>query len=165
MPRKKAAEGSHTAPKKIFRRRTVEPAIDEEEILRLKRILAQEEHLESDMRRDMEDIIRNRDRALSKQLKYMEERNKRLLMWIGVTFFMLVIVIFWVAGLKATTSPIFQEKSDDRELDIKQTKDDLTRVMDRVINGIDDLKQQANQINASGTPTSSQAFPSVPAGR
>ncbi|MEI6379225.1 MAG: hypothetical protein WCO55_06235 [Candidatus Falkowbacteria bacterium] len=164
MPKKKAAEV--TAPKRVFRRRLVEPTIDEEEIIRLKQLLAQEENLEEDLRRDMEDIIHDRDRALAKQLRYLEDRNKRLMMWIGTIFFMLIIVLFWLAGIRAMASPSFSKKSEPEQIDIGQTKDDLTRVMNRVITGIDDLKKQANQLNTvTGTPTSSEPFPVAPATR
>lgn len=164
MPRKKADNHAKEAPKRIFRRKGIaEPVIDDAEIARLKHILAEEENLEEDLRHDMEQIIRNRDRALAKQLKYIEERNRRMMMWTGVVLFMLIIALFWLASLRATTNSGVSRRQTSEQINTQETKENLTKVMNKVISGIEELKKQSDQINkATGTPSTTAPFTGLP---
>jgi type II secretory pathway component PulM len=163
MLAKKTKEKPIKKAKPIFNRKAAVPDIDEAEIKRLKKLLAEEENLEADLRRDMEQIIKNRDRILAKQIKYIEARNRRLMLWIGVIFIMLILVTFWLASLRASIAPFTRATSLEQKYNTKEIKGNLTETMNKAITTINDLKEVANQIKtATTTVTGTMPEPRLP---
>lgn len=133
---------------------TDEPHISPEELSRLEEILNQEEKHERDLRREMQEIIRTRDKELSRELKGIEERNKRLIMWIGVTLLMTVIVSFWLMNIRAATLATVNAGPKNKNFDVKEAKENLSKTMTDLIERIDDIKAEAEKIKqATSTAT------------
>ena len=149
------------AAKRTWRGRRIEPEIDPAEIERLRDLIGREEMLERDLRRDMEEVVRGRDKRLGRELRQMEERNKRLVMWIGVSFLMLVIVICWVMSLRAMTSDTVKESADLKNFDLAGAKDNLTNNMKDIIADIERIKAEGERLNtaASSSATATSPFP------
>lgn len=130
-----------------------EPIIEPEELRRLEALLAQEVKADHELKQEMHEIISSRDRALNKELKRLEERNKKLIMWIGVILIMVIIAIFWVSNMLATIKPKTDLTAVDTKYDVEEIRRNLTETMGRVVSDIDELKQQAAQLDkSSGTP-------------
>ncbi|MDD4412245.1 MAG: hypothetical protein PHR00_01210 [Patescibacteria group bacterium] len=126
-----------------------EPHISPEELLRLEEILNQEEKHEQDLRREMQEIIRSRDKALSRELKGMEERNKRLIMWIGVTLLMTVIISFWLMNIRAATLATVNAGPKNKNFDVKGARENLSKTMVDLVDRIDNIKAEAEKLKQS----------------
>jgi hypothetical protein len=107
-------------------RRKKSPPIDQADIDRLKLLVETEEHLESSLKQEMQEIIRARDRQLNRELRHSEERNKRLVMWVGVTVIMLIIASFWIANLLTLTTRDLNIDTPPEKIDIEEAKKNLT---------------------------------------
>ncbi|NCN25033.1 hypothetical protein COT94_04490 [Candidatus Falkowbacteria bacterium CG10_big_fil_rev_8_21_14_0_10_37_14] len=140
-------------------RRKKAPPIDPAEIDRLKLLLETEEHLESDLRQEMQEIIKTRDRQITRELRHSEERNKRLVMWVGVTIMMLVIASFWIANLLALTTRDLSIGAKPETIDIEGAKENLTTTMDKVLKDLEAIKREAENLKSTVTSTNDSVFP------
>lgn len=151
--------------RRAWRGKKIEPEINQSDIQRLKDLIDREEILERDLRHDMQELVRGRNKKLVNELKAIEDRNKQLIMWIGVTLLMLIIVIFWIMSLKAVTNDTVKEKVQLRNFDLTNTRDNLTKTMNQVVDDIDRIKAEAAKLNsdssATGTATTSTQLPPV----
>jgi hypothetical protein len=84
----------------------------------------------------------------------MNSKNKRLIMWIGVSLIMLVIVGFWVLSLDWSVERPYAESV--KQIDPKslsEYKDNLDKTFEEVMTQIDQLKVQSVQITSSSEPS------------
>ncbi|MFA6106404.1 MAG: hypothetical protein WC745_01880 [Patescibacteria group bacterium] len=93
------------------------------------------------------------------------EKNKRLVMWSGVTFFMLAIIVIWVLNIKN----IFQATPETAKSDFnwEEISDNFSRSMEEAKKGIDEVKDIASEENATSTPAvlpSDEAASATPSG-
>lgn len=171
MPRGKQIEiKSKAKSKRVLVSRAKKPEINHEEIERIKAMLAAEEGaIEADMRKEMSRMIDERDVQMSRQLGDMNAKNKRLIMWIGVSLIMLMIVIFWVSTLDLAVNRSYAKS--DKQIDKKslsEYKDNLDKTFKEVMTQIDKLKEQSQTLSTSSEPslastTSDNSQQSVPA--
>lgn len=138
-------------------RRKKEPHIDPEEIKRLERLLAEEVEADRDLKEEMRQIIASRSRELNREMKRMEERNRRLIIWIGVTLVMVAVAVFWVANLVSTIRPNAGDLGAVEQFDVEEVKRNLTETMNSVIKNIDELKKQAAELDKSASSSTGTA--------
>ena len=141
MPRRKIGA---EAPRKTSRR--AQPHIELQEIERLKQLLAAEENLEEDLKRQMKQVIEARDRQLARELRRIEDRNKHLIMWIGVIAIMAAIVVFWIASVVATTRKTAGEDWSGQQYDVDAIKANLTDTMSEVIKNLEDIRKESERL-------------------
>lgn len=69
-----------------------------------------------------------------------EVKEKRVVMWLGVSFFMIMIVFFWVITIRQTVvqNPEVNENDDWRDI-----KNELTETMEKAIDNWDETKSAA----------------------
>lgn len=79
------------------------------------------------------------------------ERSKRMIMVAGVTFFMVVIVGFWMFNLKQVFRS--QQPSEAAKLDIDEITENFNKAMAEVGEGLDKFNELKNAINTSATST------------
>ena len=159
MPRRKTA--AETAHKTHSSGQRAAPEINPEEIAQLKRLINEEEDsIERQLRRDMADITRHRERKISHEIKHLEQRNKQLIMWIGVVSLMTVVVVFWLANLQATARRLAVTAAGP-QINIAETKESLTKTMEKVIQGLNDLQTQSQVLDSASSSTSSAATSSA----
>ena len=154
MPRGKVEA---KAPKKTVTRRSsrAQPKIEMAEIERLKQLLANEDDLEQDLKREMKHIVESRDRQLTKELRRIEDRNKHLIMWTGVVLIMAVIVTFWIASVVATTRRTTGEDFTDERYNVEEIKKNLTGTMDKVMKNLEEINKESERLKQqSPAPTS-----------
>lgn len=123
------------------------PEINQAEAERIKVMLEEEEAvIEADLRHEMSRMISEQDVKMSRQLGDMNGRNKRWIMWIGVSLSMLVIVAFWVSTLDFQVNRNYTESS--KQIDPKslaEYKDNLDKTFKEIMTQIDQLKEQSKQ--------------------
>jgi|GEM_PF-3053584 hypothetical protein len=165
MPRRKEETISKTkSPKskvttrKVAVRKKQEPHINEAEIARIKELLEREDSvLEEDLKRDFREILSERDRVLGKHNE-SDRRNKLLIIWIGVSLFMLSIISFWIASFdEIVKRPVMGEKPVIDAVSLDEAKDSLGTSLEQVMAEIDQLKKQANQLEADKAMSSTTA--------
>ena len=123
-----------------------EPRIDPEEIARLHRLLEREERLEEDLRRDMKEAIKNRDKKLVREISKLENKNSRLLLWVMVILIMTIIIAFWVSRFNSLVrKPL--ETGSIKNFDINSVQVNLQDNVERVVKSIDEIKKQAQELN------------------
>ncbi len=78
------------------------------------------------------------------------EKNKRLVMWSGVTFFMLAIVIIWAINIKSVFKAAPETAGSD--FNWEEISENFSRSMEEAKKGIDEVKSIAGEENATTTP-------------
>lgn len=130
------------------RKKNHEPQIDPAEIERLKALIAKEEELETEMKQDLKEAIKNQDKKLIRELHRLENRNRHLIMWIGVAVLMLVVVSFWVSKLDVIVNRPFNNIDETQNFDLGEARANMQSTIQEVIKGIEDIKQQAKELEA-----------------
>lgn len=140
------------------RKKSIEPKIEPEEIERLRTLLAREEELEWEMRQDMREAIKASDKRLLRELHRLENKNRRLLLWIGVTIVMLIIIVFWVSRFDSliVRPPVAATTSN---FDLSSTGLDMQNTVKSVLQSIEEIKTQAKQLDAAAVTDSPAVFP------
>jgi hypothetical protein len=163
MPRRKqeAEEQSKISkakakPRRIAVHRKVAPKVNELEIARIKELLQEEEQvIEADLRKEFKAMLSERDQVFSRQTE-MDAKNKRLIIWIGVTLFMLSIVSFWVSNLDVMIRP--KNVAPGERIDaatLQEAKENIGTNLDQVMKEIDRLKTEAKKLEAENAARSS----------
>lgn len=128
------------------RKHSTEAHIDHEEIARLRELIEREERLEQDLKEEVREVARNRDRKLFRELNRQETKNRRLIMWIGVTIFMLIIFALWASRLTSMVAkPV--DIGATKDFDLTEARDNLQKTVQEVVKGIDEIKKQAKQLD------------------
>lgn len=140
------------------RKKIVEPEIDHADIARLRDLIEREERLEIEMRQDLREAIRSRDKKLIREVSRLEDKNRRLIMWIGVIVIMVVIFGFWISKIgEVINTPLADQSIQNFDL-TEATKNMQTTVND-VVKSIDEIKQEAKKLDeATKNATSSNTF-------
>ncbi len=142
------------------RKKFIEPEINQEEIANLRALLEKEEELEADMKRELREVIKTRDKKLMREFSRLENKNRRLIMWVGVIVLMLAIISFWVSRLDVIiTRPLATDKTQD--FDLSEASTNMQTTAQEVIKSIDEIKKQAQLLEA-GSSTSSQPIKTLP---
>jgi hypothetical protein len=104
-------------------------------------------------------------RRIIKNLKHEDkiDAKKKKIIWVGVSFFMVVIFIFWIINLNKVFKEIKVEndkKSDNLNLD--EVKNNLGAIIDQAKAGLKDLKSPVPDGNAtSSAPVVSSTTPTI----
>jgi hypothetical protein len=133
------------------RKKSTQPQIEPEEIERLKALIEKEEELELQMKQDLREAVRGRDKKLIRELHRLENKNRRLVMWIGVIVLMLAVVAFWVSRLDVIIARPLTSADTSQNIDLSEVQANLQNTVQQVIKSIDEMKQQAAQLNAAST--------------
>jgi len=78
------------------------------------------------------------------------ERDKKLLMWVGVTFIMAIVLVLWIINLKNMFREQARQNQIGKELNIDQISEQFNKTMDEVSTNL-------NQLNEISTATSTLA--------
>ena len=128
------------------RKQSTEAHIDHEEIARLRELIEREERLEEDLKQEVREVARNRDRKLFRELNRQETKNRRLIMWIGVTILMVIIFAIWASRLSLTvTKPL--EIGATQDFDLTEAQNNLQQTVQEVVKSIDEIKTQAKKLD------------------
>lgn len=114
------------------------------ELERLKGILEadDEEVLEQELYE-----VRSQERKQRQKIAEMELHNKRLMIWVIIVFIMVAIAVFWMMNLDIITKrPSEGPVVEMKENKLQGAKQELTDTMDKIRANIDEIKQQAAQI-------------------
>jgi len=167
MPRRKSVAVSDKPKAKtkrvVVRRVKDQPTINQAEIDKLKLLLDEEERvMEADIKQELRNIFNERDQAIKGELTQMDLKNRRLIMWIGVSLFMLSIVSFWVSSLDTVIrgpAPSMYRSIDEAAID--QAKENFSKNLGEVMKEIDRLKLESQKLEAQqkalATSTATQA--------
>jgi type II secretory pathway component PulM len=101
--------------------------------------LEQERHIK-DIKEEMERTVR-------------AERDKRMILWTGVTFFMAVIFIFWIFNLKSTFKQIESENVGDSDFNWNEITDGFGKTMDEMKENLAEIKEFAETADEASTST------------
>ncbi len=68
------------------------------------------------------------------------ERNKRMVMWAGVTFFMILILAFWIFNLKTVfRAPVNNASSPQQEFSWSEMTDEFKSTMEQMRKDLDEF--------------------------
>lgn len=154
MPRRKLITNSDKpkpkAKRVVVRRVKDQPIINQVDIDKLKQLLNEEEReIEADIKHELREIFNERDRAIKGELTQMDLKNRRLIMWIGVSLFMLSIVSFWVSSLdNVIRQPVPSMYRPIDEAVIDQAKEDFSKNLSEVMKEIDRMKLESQRLEA-----------------
>lgn len=96
-------------------------------------------------------------------LANLAEREKRLVMWSGVVFFMLLILfVWWASGDFFRFSPLPAEAPAEAKLDFGEAKEELASVFAEMKKGIGEIKAELNK--ATSTDLDGAPIPETDAG-
>ena len=95
------------------------------------------------------DLRREEAREIN-ELENLErvERSKRLVMWSGVTFFMLVIVVVWVLNIKSVFQAV---PSTGNDMDWQEITNNVSKSLEEAKKSVEEIKGEALDI-ASTSP-------------
>ena len=101
-----------------------------------------EKELEKEKKRkiiEMSRLLKEKESQAEPQINYEGDNHKRLAMWTGVIFFMVLIFAVWVYNIKATfRAPANNNKESDLSWD--KISEDFKKTMGEVKENIADLK-------------------------
>lgn len=81
------------------------------------------------------------------------EREKRLLMWVGVSFFMLVVLVGWVFSMKLMFQEQERKIAQGSNLDIDEISEKFNQTMQDVSEGLSRFNDLASSTSAVATST------------
>ncbi len=86
-----------------------------------------------------------------------EEKNQKLIMWIGISSLMTLIVVLWIMNLNriVDAEEILPRKSDNQNVDFSTLKKDLSETLTKV-------KSDIKQFNQPGTVTTTAVPETAP---
>lgn len=150
MPRKarKPAYAKASADKKAHlafgepRRTRKQDRIKTSDLLPESREFLMEKELEEEKKKKIIEksrLLKEKERQAEPQINYEGDSHKRLAMWTGVIFFMVLIFFVWVYNIKATfRAPANNNKESDLSWD--KISEDFKKTMGEVKENIADLK-------------------------
>lgn len=104
--------------------------------------------------------------------KKIDDHSKNLIMYIGISFIMVVIVIFWIISLKSslgsnTLFPQSESKNEpDQQADFQELKDNFSKTLSEVKGEIKSLEEAAKVAPATSVvnplPPSNTVSPVLP---
>lgn len=86
------------------------------------------------------------------------ERDKKLLMWIGVTFIMLIVLVVWIYNLKSMFREQAKQNQTGKELNIDQISEQFNKTMEEVSSNLNKL----NEISLASSTMASTSAAAVP---
>lgn len=151
---------SRTKAKRVVVRRKAAVKVNEAELARIKELLDREERsIEVDLKRDFIDILNERDHIINRQTE-AEHKNKKLIIWIGVSLFMLSVVSFWIMSLDVLMRPRYDDSlgKEIEGVSLEEVRDNLSTNLDAVMKEVERLRIESDKIKqdlektASSTP-------------
>jgi len=165
MPRRIKIEKNQEEKKKVKKTKTTKPRVEKEKVnngiipeANQTAEISIEDYPEKSITHD-HDFFEKREsqgRIISLNTHDQIEQRKKIVMWTGVTFFMLLIGGFWVLNFRNIFKGQVAANSSE-QVDLSQITDNLSKTMDEVSKGMNKL----NEINA--TTTGNVATSSLPA--
>lgn len=151
MPRRKKSSSQEESkkrksghPKKTVAKKEIK--VRPEEIAHLHAMLDKDD--EQEMEKEIRQALKERRRKIRHQASEMEDHNKRLIMWVGITVVMLIVVSFWAIKFNEIVSrPIITTVDQEiKDIDFEKAKQELTSTMNKVKAGIEEIKQEAEKL-------------------
>jgi type II secretory pathway component PulM len=140
------------------RKKIVEPEINHADIARLRDLIEREERLEIEMRQDLREAIKSRDKKLIREVSRLEDKNRRLIMWIGVVVIMVVIFGFWISRIGEVINTPLADQSI-QNFDLTEATNNMQTTVKDMVKSIDEIKQEAKKLDeATKSATSSNTF-------
>jgi cell division protein FtsL len=131
--------------------------VNHEDAARISELLRREEEvIEADMHQEIARMIDERDLKMSHDLNDINNRNKRLMMWVGVTVAMLVVVVIWVSTLGFAVNNNY--RASEKQIDgrsLAEYKQNLDQTFAEVMTKIEQLKEQSKQMAQLATSSTS----------
>lgn len=82
----------------------------------------------------------------------IRDKGKRMLMWCGVSFFMIIISFFWIMNLRYTFKVSAQTKEENSSLhELKEVKQDFSKTLDEIKKGFSEVKKIIKDVNIAST--------------
>jgi hypothetical protein len=75
--------------------------------------------------------------------KEKEERDKRIMMAAGVSFFMILFITLWVANIKNVFKQVEEGQKNSKQFEWNKISDDFSQTISQIKEGISELKQAA----------------------
>lgn len=69
------------------------------------------------------------------------EHDKKIMMWAGVSFFMILFVVLWVANMKNVFKQVEQGKNNSEQFEWDKITDEFSRTMGQIKESLNELKQ------------------------
>jgi len=89
------------------------------------------------------------------------ERDKKLLMWIGVTFIMSIVLVVWIYNLKSMFREQASQNQTGKELNIDQISEQFNKTMEEVskdLNKLNEISVASPSLASLPTATSTANF-------
>ncbi len=102
-----------------------------------------EKELEKEQKRKILEtsrLLKEKERQAEPQIDYEGDSHKRLAMWTGVIFFMVLIFFIWVYNIKATFRQTI-DKSGKEEINLNQFTDDFKKTFDKIKSNFSEIKE------------------------
>lgn len=93
----------------------------------------------------------DKDQAEGQILEMKVEKEKRFIMWSGITFFMILILVFWVYNTRQVMRNISQEADNETILDWQELGADVSTRLEQMRSDLDQIK--ALRTDSTSTPT------------
>ena len=85
------------------------------------------------------------------------ERDKKLMMWAGVSFFMVLFLAIWIINVKSVFRETPGGDKSDSQLEWDKISDDFGQAMDNIKKGLDEFKKIEMPIETASTTPDSTA--------
>ena len=79
------------------------------------------------------------------------EHDKKLMMWAGVSFFMILFIILWLANMKNVFKQVEQGRDNSEQFEWNKITDEFSQTMGQIRESLNELKQAALIDNTSSS--------------
>lgn len=79
------------------------------------------------------------------------EHDKKLMMWAGVSFFMILFIILWFANMKNVFKQVEQGRDNSKQFEWDKITDEFSQTIDQIKESLDELKQISTVDNISSS--------------
>jgi hypothetical protein len=69
------------------------------------------------------------------------EHDKKLMMWAGVSFFMILFIILWLANMKNVFKQVEQGRDNSKQFEWNKITDEFSQTMGQIKESLNELKQ------------------------
>lgn len=115
---------------------------------------------------DLKAISDNRENGVSLRFQSEKkiERDKNLMMWTGVSFFMVLFFVLWLINIENVFKKVEEDKNNSRQFEWNKIKDEFSQTVGQVKANFVALKQAGVLDNIISTTTEANIDNSLPAG-
>lgn len=120
------------------------------------RLIKKNEPVKESVTEELINTSEEKGKIIIHKIYDQDDRQKRMIMWTGVSFFMVLIVGFWLINLRTVFKATEVKSSGVEQMNLQEITSNLTKTMSEVSESLSKLSEASSSVSATvGSSTAS----------